>query len=210
MINVLIADDHGIVRKGLREIIDDEPGMHVCGEATSAAEALASVRTTPTDVLILDINLPDRSGLDVLLDIKRVKPRLPVLVFSMHPEEQFAVRVLKSGASGYLTKDAASEEIVIAIRQLHAGRKYVSPRLGELLVADLSGEMGRPPHELLSHREFEVLRLIASGKTVSEIAGILSLSVKTISTYRTRILEKMHMKSNAELTHYAIKNSLVT
>jgi two-component system invasion response regulator UvrY len=207
---ILLADDHAVVRHGLRQILADEFKKAAFGEARNAQEALNLVWKENWDVVVLDITMPGRSGLEVLREIKKSKPKLPVLVLSMHPENQFAVRVLKRGASGYMTKESASEELVGAIRKVLAGGRYVSNSLAEKLATYLSsGENQKAPQETLSDREFQVLRLIASGKMVSEIARELSLSVKTISTYRTRILEKMGMKNNAELMHYAMQHQLV-
>ena len=209
MIKILIADDHPIVRKGLKEIIEVTPDMMVGDEASNGQEALEKVRKSDFDVVLLDISMPGRSGLDILKELKSEKPELSVLILSMHPEEQYAVRVLKAGASGYLTKESAPKELIAAIKKASTGRKYVSSSLAEKLALYLDIDDGRPLHETLSDREYEVMRMIASGKTITEIAGKLFLSIKTISTYRSRILEKMRMKSNAELIHYALKNRLV-
>lgn len=198
-----------MVRHGLKQILADEFKKATFGEARNATEALNKIWKENWDVVVLDITMPGRSGLEVLREIKRAKPRLPVLVLSMHPEGQFAVRVLKRGASGYMTKESAPDELVGAIKKVLAGGRYVSPVLAEKLAAHLSDETNGSPQEKLSDREFQVLRLIASGKIVSEIAKELSLSVKTISTYRARILEKMGMKNNAELMHYAMQHQLV-
>jgi two-component system invasion response regulator UvrY len=207
---ILLTDDHAVVRHGLKQILADEFKKATFGEARNAQEALNKVWKETWDVVILDITMPGRSGLEVLREIKKSKPKLPVLVLSMHPEGQFAVRVLKRGASGYMTKESAPEELVGAIKKVLAGGRYVSNSLAEKLANYLSGgETQKPPQEKLSDREFQVLRLIASGKIVSEIAKELSLSVKTISTYRSRILEKMGMKNNAELMHYAMQHQLV-
>jgi two-component system, NarL family, invasion response regulator UvrY len=197
------------VRHGLKQILADEFKRATFGEARNAQEALNLVWKEDWDVAVLDITMPGRSGLEVLREIKRSKPRLPVLVLSMHPEGQFAVRVLRRGASGYMTKESAPEELVGAIKKVLAGGRYVSTSLAEKLATYLSDDEQKAPQEALSDREYQVLRLIASGKTVSEIAGELSLSVKTISTYRSRILEKMGMKNNAELMHYAMQHQLV-
>ncbi len=208
MIKILIADDHPIVRSGLKQIMVKEPGMVVEGEAQNARELLSLVRKQAWDVVILDINLPDRSGLDVLIQLKKEFPRLPVLMLSVHPEEQYAVRALKSGAAGCLTKHSVPGELVRAIRKAVAGGRYVSSSLAERLALDLeSGETVL--HETLSGREFAVMCMIASGKRLNEIAEKLFVSPKTVSTYRARILEKMGMKTNADLTHYVIKNNLV-
>ena len=206
---ILLTDDHAVVRHGLKQILADEFKKATFGEARNATEALNKIWKESWDVVVLDITMPGRSGLEVLREIKKAKPRLPVLVLSMHPEGQFAVRVLKRGASGYMTKESAPDELVGAIKKVLAGGRYVSPGLAEKLAAHLSDETSGSPQEKLSDREFQVLRLIASGKIVSEIAKELSLSVKTISTYRSRILEKMGMKNNAELMHYAMQHQLV-
>ncbi|HME01087.1 MAG TPA: response regulator transcription factor [Terriglobia bacterium] len=209
MIRVLIADDHAILRRGLIEILTREFKDAVCGEAENAQQALAQVQGHGWDVVILDVTMPGRSGVDVLADLKRVRPKLPVLVLSMHPEDQYGKRVLKAGASGYMNKESAAQELIKAIRKLLAGGRYVSPALAEKLALDLNENAGRPVHETLSDREFEVLRMMASGKTVSQVAEDLHLSVTTISTYRGRILEKMNMTTTAELMHYALRNHLV-
>ena len=198
-----------MVRHGLKQIIADEFKRATFGEARNAQEALDLVWKENWDVVVLDITMPGRSGLEVLREIKKSKPKLPVLVLSMHPENQFAVRVLKRGASGYMTKESAAAELVGAIKKVLAGGRYVSASLAEKLATYLASDTQKPPQELLSDREFQVLRLIASGKIVSEIARELSLSVKTISTYRTRILEKMGLRNNAELMHYAMQHQLV-
>ncbi|MHB8522054.1 MAG: response regulator [Limisphaerales bacterium] len=205
---ILIVDDHAVVRQGLKQILADNLQKVVFGEACNAHEALTLVWNERWDVVVLDVTLPGRSGLEVLREIKQSRPKLPVLVLSMHPEDQFAVRMLKAGAAGYMTKESAPQELMGAINKVLAGGRYVSAALGEKIASYLGTDVQTPPHERLSDREFQVLRMIASGKTVTEIAKELSLSVKTISTYRTRILEKMNMKTNAELTHYAIQNQL--
>lgn len=206
---VLIADDHPVVRRGLRQILADEyPSLSV-GEARDAGEALKLASEQDWDVILLDISMPGRSGLEVLKELKRERPKVPVLILTSYPEEQYAVRVLKAGAAGYMTKESAAEHLIEGIRKAIRGGRYVSPHLAELLAANVGAGGEMPPHESLSDREYEVLCLIASGRTVGEIAGELSLSVKTVSTYRARILEKMGMKTNAELTHYALKNGLV-
>ena len=197
------------MRHGLKQILAEEFKKAIFGEARNATEALDLVWKENWDVAVLDITMPGRSGLEVLREIKRSKPKLPVLVLSMHPENQFAVRVLKRGAAGYMTKESASAELVGAVRKVLAGGRYVSNSLAEKLATYLANDNQKPPQELLSDREFQVLRLIASGKIVSEIARELSLSVKTISTYRTRILEKMGLRNNAELMHYAMQHQLV-
>jgi DNA-binding NarL/FixJ family response regulator len=208
VIKVLIVDDHAVVRQGLKQIITDVPDMTVVGEATDGVEALGKVQTEECDVLVLDISLPDRNGLDILKDVRVVRPKLPVLILSMHAEEQFAVRLLRAGASGYLNKESAPEELVKAIYKVVEGGKYISPALAERLAFEIEGEVNKLPHETLSDREFQVMGLLAAGKTVKEIAESLSLSAKTVSTYRTRILTKMNLKTNADLIHYAIQNGL--
>ena len=207
---ILLADDHAVVRRGLKQILADEfKKAAFFGEARTGQEALDLVWKDPWDVVILDITMPGRSGLEVLREIKKARPKLPVLVLSMHPEDQFAVRVLKAGASGYMTKETAPEELVGAIKKVMAGGRHISAAVADLMASYLSLDTEAPPHEQLSNREFQVMRLIASGKTVSEIARDLSLSVRTVSTYRARILEKTGMHTNAELTHYAFQHQLV-
>ena len=206
---ILITDDHAVVRSGLRQILAEEFTRAEFGEATNAQEAIDRVWKENWDVVVLDITMPGRSGLEVLKEIKKSRPKLPVLVLSMHPEDQFAVRLLKIGASGYMTKESAPNELVGAVKKVMAGGRYVSPSLAEKMASYLAIDVHTPPHERLSDREFLVLRQIASGKTATAIAKELGLSVKTISTYRMRILEKMSMSNNAELTHYAIQNQLV-
>jgi len=209
MIKILIADDHPVVRKGLKEIIEDIPDMAVRGEASTGQETLEKVRKSDFDIVVLDISMPGGNGLDILKQLKDEKPELSVLVLSMYPEEQYAVRVLRAGASGYLTKESAPEELIAAIRKASKGGKYISSSLAEKLAFDLEIDAEKPLHETLSDREYQVMRMIASGKTGKEIGEVLFLSVKTISTYRSRILEKMKMKSSVELIHYALKNGLV-
>ncbi|MDH5406778.1 MAG: response regulator transcription factor [Candidatus Aminicenantes bacterium] len=209
MIKILIADDHAIVREGLKQIIRETSDMVVADEASTGQELLEKVWKHDYDVVLLDISMPGRSGLDILKQIRSQKPELPVLILTIHPEEQYAVRVLRAGASGYLTKESAPDELIKAIRKVSMGRKYVSSTLAEKLASEVDIISEKPLHQALSDREYEVMCMIASGKTVKEIAEELCLSIKTISTYRSRILEKMKMKSNAELIHYAIQNRLV-
>jgi DNA-binding NarL/FixJ family response regulator len=209
MKRILIVDDHEVVREGLRRIFDEQPGTVVFGQAGTAAEALSLARNQDWDVAVLDLSLGGRGGLEVLKELKQIRPKLPVLIFSMHSEEPYVRRALKAGASGYVIKTSPREELLKAIETVIEGGKYVSSALNETLITSFERDSDQPPHELLSDREFEVMRLIASGKTVGEIAALLSLSDKTISTYRARILEKMGMKTSAELTHFAIKNKLV-
>ena len=209
MIKVVVVDDHAVVREGLKRIISENPGMAVTGEAGDGNEALRVIQSEPCDVVLLDITMPDKSGLDVLKQLHAESPRLPVLVLSMHSEDQYAVRVLRAGAAGYLTKESAPAKLVQAIRKVVRGGKYVTSTLAEKLVVGLDSDPSKAPHQILSDREYQVLCLIASGKTVGQIAEELALSVKTISTYRVRMLEKLNMKNNAELTRYAIKDGLV-
>src|SRR5438876_7328995 len=209
MLKVLIADDHAVVRRGLKQILEETSDIAVRGEATNGREVLEQLSARSWDVLVLDITMPGRSGLDILREVRQLAPRLPVLVLSMHSEEQFASRVLKAGAAGYLPKESAPEELVKAIRKVCGGGRYISTTQAEKLIYMMEPGGDKMPHETLSNREYEVLRLIASGKTVTQIADQVNLSVKTISTYRTRVLEKMRMQSSAELTRYAIKNGLV-
>lgn len=209
MIKILVADDHAIVREGLKQIVADTSDMVVAGEAVDGPEVLALVRKEAWDLILLDISMPGRGGIDILKDLKIEKPKLPVLVLSMYPEEQYAIRALKAGASGYLTKESAPEELIEAIRKVSRGGKYLSATLAESLASQLGTNSEKPLHETLSDREYQVMLMIASGKTVTEIATELSLSVKTISTNRVRILRKMGMKNSAELTYYAIKYGLV-
>lgn len=209
MIRIIIADDHAAIRRGVKDILADEADMEIGAEASTAQELLDLVRKQAWDAVVLDISLPGRSGLEVLSELKQERPSLPVLVHTMHSEDQFAVRALRAGAAGYLTKDSPPAELVKALRKIVAGGKYVGQSLAEKLAVNVDANSDRAPHEALSDREFQVLRLLASGKTVSEIADGLSLSVKTISTYRSRILDKMKMKNNAELMRYALQHQVV-
>jgi len=209
MLKILIADDHPIVRQGLKQILSEEFEIEALGEAQNSQEVLELVRKKDWDIVVLDITMPGRGGIEVLKELKTQKPKLPVLILSMHPEDQYAVRVLKAGAAGYLTKESVQDELVKAIKKILGGGKYVSPSLAEKMAFDLETKTEKPLQETLSDREYQVMLLIGSGKTVSQIAEKLSLSAKTIDTYRTRILEKMKMKTNAELMHYVIKNKLV-
>ena len=209
MIRILIGDDHAIVREGLKQILAESSDMAVAGEAANGQEVLEQVSKNDWDLVLLDIAMPGRGGLDILKQLRSERPELPVLMLSMYPEEQYAVRALKAGASGYLTKESAPEELIAAIRKVSLGRKYVSSSLAEKLAVYLEMDHEKPVHELLSDREYQVMVMIASGKTVKQIADELSLSVKTISTYRSRTLRKMEMKNNSEMTYYAIKHALV-
>lgn len=209
MIRVIIADDHAIVRRGLRDILSEHPDLEIAGEAPDYGALLEEVRRTPADVAIIDIKMPGGNILDALGTLRSRHAGLPVLVMSSHPEDQFALRLIKAGASGYVVKESAPDELVAAIRLVVEGRRYIGPGLADRLAGVFAGEGEQPPHTQLSDREFQVLVLIASGKTVSEIAGELFLSVKTVSTYRSRILTKMGMATNAEITRYAFENGLV-
>jgi DNA-binding NarL/FixJ family response regulator len=209
MTRILIVDDHQVVRDGLKRIIDGHLGSVYFGEARDPAEALDKTLAEEWDLVILDLSLGGRGGIEVLKDIRRMKPRLPVLILTMHSEEQYAVRAFRAGATGYVSKDTPSSELASAIRKVLAGGRYVSPALAEALAIAVQHGGDRLAHESLSDREFQVLRMIASGHTVKEVASLLNLSDKTVSTYRTRILDKMSMKTNAELTFYAIQQKLV-
>jgi two-component system invasion response regulator UvrY len=209
VLRILIADDHPIFRRGLRQIIEETPGLGTVDEAADGAEALGKAKTGGYDLVLLDVAMPLKDGIEVLTQLKRIDPGLPVLVLSMHPEEQYAVRAVRAGASGYLTKESAPDELVTAIKKVSQGGKYVSASLAERLVCLVQSEGALLPHETLSHREYQVMRLLASGKTVSETARELVLSVKTVSTYRARVLTKLRLKNNAELTRWAIQNRLV-
>lgn len=202
MTAILLADDHAIVRHGLRELLQEAFPEARFGEAGTAAEAVQAARSGEWDLLVLDLSLPGRSGLDALKDVKAARPKLPVLILSMYPEKQFAVRALKAGAAGYLTKQSAPAELVDAVRKVLRGGRWVSASVAELLAAEVGGDTAREPHETLSDREFQVLRLIASGFSLTAIGEELSVSVQTVSTYRTRLLEKMGLSTNAELTKY--------
>jgi DNA-binding NarL/FixJ family response regulator len=209
MIKILIADDHAIVREGLKQILADTDDIVVAGDAQNGQEAVQLVRKTEAHVLLLDISMPDRSGLEVLKQVKKEKPGIAILMLSMHREDQYALRSLKAGASGYLNKQSAPAELVNAIRLVVSGKKYITPEVAQAMANQLDTDQEIPPHETLSDREYQTLTMIASGKAVSDIATELVLSVKTISMYRSRLLQKMKLKNNAELTHYAIKNQLV-
>jgi two-component system invasion response regulator UvrY len=208
MIRILIADDHPLFREGLRHILAGCPDFHVADEASNGQEVFEKVWNNEYDLVLLDIAMPGTPGLEVLKRLKIEKPKLPVLVLSMYPEEQYAVRVIKAGASGYLTKESASEELMTAIRRITGGRKYITSSIAERLADDLEPPAEKPLHDTLSDRELEVFRMMAAGKTTTQIAEELCLSVKTISTYRSRILEKMKMKTSAELIHYVIKHNM--
>ncbi|MBZ5532906.1 MAG: response regulator transcription factor [Acidobacteriia bacterium] len=209
MMRVLIVDDHAILRRGLKDLLADEFHGAAFGEAADARQAIEQLQKKDWDMLLLDITLPGKNGLDLLKEVRIAWPKLPILVLSVYSEDQFAVRVLKAGAQGYMTKESAPEELVNAVRKILAGGRYVSPGLAEKLAQTVGHDFTRTPHETLSDREYEVMCRIAAGKTVTEISGELSLSAKTVSTYRTRILQKLDVKNNAEITRYAIQNKLV-
>lgn len=209
MIRALVADDHAVVRRGLKALLGESGDIVVEGEATSAKEVLEKVRKRPWDVVVLDINLPDRSGLDLLAELKRERPGMPVLILTISAEEQFALQALRAGAAGYVTKDSAPEELVRAVRKVVSKGRYVSSNVAERLAVWVDGSAEKLPHESLSAREFQVFRILASGRTVSSAAEELCISVKTVSTYRARVLEKMSLKTNAELTLYAVRNHLI-
>jgi DNA-binding NarL/FixJ family response regulator len=208
-IRVLVADDHAVVRRGLRQILEAEPDIEVVAEATNGAEAVALVREQDVDVALLDITMPGRSGLEVLRELRGVRPGLRVLVLSMHPEERYAVRVLKEGAAGYLTKESAPEELVSAVRKVAAGGRYIGVSLAERLAGEISTGSERPAYELLSGREYEIMCRLAAGKTVGQIAAELALGVNTVSTYRARVLQKLGLDNNAELMRYALHHQLI-
>ncbi len=209
MIKVLVADDHAVVRRGLRQILAETPDILVGAEAATAEEVRRSVREERFNAVVLDISLPGGSGLELLGEIRRERPELPILILTVYSEDQYAIRAIKAGAAGFLTKESAPDKLVEAVRKVAGGGRYVSAELAETLASVLAGEKGGAVHERLSDREFEILKILASGKTVSEAALELSLSVKTVSTHRTRILKKMEMRTNAELMHYAMRHGLV-
>lgn len=209
MIRVLLADDHAIVRAGLKEILEDTGDIAVAGEAANGQEVLAQIRRQDFDVLVTDMSMPGRSGVDLIRQVKSEKPRLRILVLSMHSEEQYAVRALRAGASGYLTKETAADQLVAAIRRIAGGGAHISPETAERLALDLVPDSDAPPHKSLSDREFQVFQMIAGGATVTEIADKLVLSVKTVSTHKTRIMQKMNITNQAELIKYAIRHRLI-
>ncbi|MFA6014025.1 MAG: response regulator transcription factor [Gallionellaceae bacterium] len=209
MINVLIADDHSLIRKGLKQILDDTENMRVTGEAETGAQAIQMAQKASFDMILLDISLPDKNGIDVLKQLKSINPDVPVLMLSMHAEDQYAVRSMKAGAAGYLNKQSAPSQLVNAIRTVASGKKYISGELAEQLANGLSQGYQELRHQALSDREYQTLCLMASGKKLSEMAKIMSLSAKTVSVYRARLLEKMNLKTNAEAIHYAISNHLI-
>jgi len=209
MINILIVDDHAVVREGLRRIFLSEPDMHVVGMAVDAAGAVRFLMDTPADIVVLDISMPGKNGLDVIKDLKLIQPDVRILILSMYPEERFAMRSIRAGASGYLTKEMAPDEIVTAVKKINTGSNYITPSLANIIATELQRPTDKAPHELLSEREFEVMCLLASGKPVFEIATSLSIGESTVSTYRNRVLMKMKLKNNSDLIHYGIVNGLV-
>ncbi len=209
MLKLLIVDDHAIVRHGLRQIVTETDDIRVEAEADCSAQAVRLVRERSFDLILLDISLPDKNGIETLKQLRREQPAARVLMLTSHPEDEFGVRALKAGAAGYLTKQSAAAQLVTAIRQVAAGRKYISPELAEELARTLGDDVDKAPHQQLSDREYQTFLMIARGKSLSEMAATLSLSPKTVSVYRSRVLEKMRLKNNVELTHYAVKNGLV-
>jgi two-component system invasion response regulator UvrY len=209
MTRILLVDDHPVVRQGIKQVLSGAFDPATVGEASNAEEGMTEIKSTEWDVMVLDLSMPGTNGIDMLKDLRRERPTLPVLVLSMHSPDQFARRAMNAGASGYLTKDSNPTELVKAVGEVIAGRRYLNPAVIEELVSNLQPERGQRPHEALSDREYQVLRMIASGLTVSQVATRLSLSVKTVSTYRARVLEKMNMKTTAELMHYGIQHGLV-
>lgn len=209
MINILIVDDHAVVREGLKRIFLSEPDMHVAGLSIDSAGAVRFMMENPVDVVVLDISMPGKNGLDVIKDLKLLQPEVRILILSMYPEERFAMRSIRAGASGYLTKEMAPEEIVTAVKKINSGVNYITPSLANIIATELQHPSAKAPHEILSEREFEVLCLLASGKPVHDIASSLCIGDSTVSTYRNRILSKMKLKNNSDLIHYGIVNGLV-
>ena len=209
MIRILVADDHSVVRQGLKQIIADSPDMEIVGEAATSQEALELVRSGSFDLIILDISMPGQNGLEILRELKSESPALKVIILSMYPEEQYAIRSLRDGASAYLTKGSQPEELILAIKTVASGKRYITPSVADRLATYIEDNSKRPPHETLSDREMEILMLIGSGKQVSDIAEELNLSIKTVSTYRSRILLKMNMETNAQLIRYSLQHGLV-
>ena len=210
MISVLVVDDHALIRKGMKQILDDTSDIRVTGEAETGMQAIKMVRDTKYDMVLLDITLPDKYGIDVLKQIKLLCPSMPVLILSMHPDEQYALRSIKAGAAGYMNKQSAPSQLVVAIRKVASGKKYISSELAEQLANDLTNDKQQDvSHKILSNREYQTLCLMAAGKSLSEMADIMSLSAKTVSVYRSRMLEKMQLKNNAEAVRYAINNHLI-
>ncbi len=209
MIKVLVVDDHALIRKGLKQILDDTDDLRVTGEAETGMQAIKMVQQNAYDLVLLDISMPDKHGIDVLKQLKLNQPQLQVLILSMHPEDQYAIRALKAGAAGYLNKQSATAQLVIAIRQVASGKQYISAEVAQQLAIDLTQDHQELPHKILSNREYQTLCLMASGKSLSEMADILSLSAKTVSVYRARMLEKMNLRNNAEAVRYALNHHLI-
>jgi DNA-binding NarL/FixJ family response regulator len=209
MIRILIADDHPLILKGLKILIDEESDMKIVDIATDGSEALKKLRTNKYDIAVMDISMPKKTGVEILEELKYEKIKTPILILSVYPEEQYAMRLIKTGASGYLTKDTAPEELVTAIRKIVSGGKYISKNLTSKMIEEITEPTHKKPHELLSNREFRVMCLIATGKSLKEIGDELNINIKTVSTYRTRLLEKMKMETNAQLTRYAMENKLI-
>ena len=209
MIKIIIADDHPLIRKGIKDVLEEEMDFKVVSDAAFPHEVLNGIKDHDPDILITDLSMPGRSGLDLISDVKQLYPKLPILVLTMHPEERFAVRALKAGVSGYLTKDTKPEEIIKAVRQIISGRKFITQSIAEKLATEFDRDLDKLPHEILSDREFQVMRMIAAGAKVRDIAMKLSLSIRTVNTYRARILDKMKMKSDTELTLYAMEHQLI-
>lgn len=209
MINIFIADDHALIRAGIKNLLSSFSDIKLVGETANPFEIIEQIKATKCDVLILDLSMPGKNGLDVIKEIKNIYPEVKILVMTMMPEDQFAKRTLKAGASGYLTKESAPEELITAIRRIAAGRRYISESLAEKLAQDLDDTADKPIQELLSDREFQVMKMMASGKSQTDIADELSISVSTINTYRSRILEKLNLKTNAELIRFAYENNLI-
>ncbi len=209
MTRIVIVDDHTVVRRGISQILSDNDDMEVVGEAANAGDMMQVLRSVGCDVLVLDISMPGKNGLDALKSVRKEWPRLQVLMLSMYPEDQFAMRAFRAGAAGYLTKHSPPEKVVEAVRRLASGKKYITPEIAESMAEILDVNPDLSPHELLSDREFQTMQLIAGGKTLTEIAEVLCISPKTVSVYRARLLEKMKLKNNSELTHYALKSGLV-
>ena len=209
MIRILIADDHPLILKGLKLLIDEESDMKIVDIATDGSEALKKLRANKYDIAVMDISMPKKTGVEILDELKYEKIKTPILILSVYPEEQYAMRLIKTGASGYLTKDTAPEELVTAIRKIVSGGKYISKNLTSKMIEEITEPTHKKPHELLSNREFRVMCLIATGKSLKEIGDELNINIKTVSTYRTRLLEKMKMETNAQLTRYAMENKLI-
>jgi two-component system invasion response regulator UvrY len=209
MIKIIIADDHPLIRKGIKDVLEEEMDFNVVADAAFPHEVINGIQEHDPDILITDLSMPGRSGLELISDVRQLYPKLPILVLTMHPEERFAVRALKAGVAGYLTKDTKPEEIVKAVRQIISGRKFITQSIAEKLATELDRDLDKLPHELLSDREFQVMRMLAAGQKVREIAVKLSLSIRTVNTYRSRIFDKMKMRTDTELTMYAMEYHLI-